>query len=232
MTLRVVTFNIRHAEGPDGCVDLGQLARDCVVLDADVLALQEVDCFVWRSGLRHQARVLARKLGVRHEFVAASRRHWFGRFGNAFFTRGEARDVERRHLPGQPGRESRAVLLGRVVAAGLEVSVAATHLQARHQSGGSPAAALTQLDAAVDALNRRPPPRVLLGDFNLGSEEAEPVLTAGGLEVAPSGPTFPAREPRVRIDYVAFSGLAVEQVEVAHAAVSDHRPLVVDLARL
>jgi endonuclease/exonuclease/phosphatase family metal-dependent hydrolase len=232
VTFRVATFNILHGARPGGAVDLDQLTRDCAALDADVLGLQEVDRHVWRSGLRDQGRTVARAMGVRHAFVAASRRHWFGGFGNSLLTRGTLFDVDRRPLPGKPGRESRAVLIGRVAVAGLEVAVGVTHLQARHQVGGSTGPALAQLAAAVDALNERPPPRVLLGDFNLQPDEAEPVVTARGFTVAPSGPTFPARVPRIRIDYVAVAGLAIEAVEVAEAVVSDHRPLVAELRSL
>jgi len=244
VTIRVATFNILHGALSPGrrpqapsppeneAVDLDQLARDCAALDADVLALQEVDSRVWRSGLRDQARTVARALGVRHAFVTASRRHWFGRFGNAVLTRGALSDVSRVVLPGKPGREARALLLARIEVAGVDLTVGATHLQARHQGGGSPEPAKAQLAAAIEALNDRPAPRVLLGDFNLQPPEAEPVLAAGGLAAVPSGPTFPAHEPRIRIDYVAIAGLAIERVEVAQAEVSDHRPLVADLRPL
>jgi endonuclease/exonuclease/phosphatase family metal-dependent hydrolase len=223
--VRVATFNIRHGERAGDGVDLAQLTRDCAALHVDVLALQEVDCFVWRSQFRNQARTVARALGLRHAFVMASRRHCFGRFGNALLARGRIEDVERRSLPGRRGRERRAVLLARVAG----VSVATTHLESRRQAGGSTAEAIAQLAAAVAALNERPVPRLLLGDLNLEPGDAEPVLAAGGLTRAPSGATFPAREPRHRIDYVSFAGLAVERVEVAKAVVSDHRPLVADL---
>jgi endonuclease/exonuclease/phosphatase family metal-dependent hydrolase len=227
--MRVATFNIRHGERAGDGVDLAQLAHDCAALHADALALQEVDCFVWRSRLRNQARVVARALGLRHVFLTASRRHWFGRFGNALLARGRIDDVERRGLPGRPGHERRAVLLARVALAGTDVSVATTHLQSRRQAGGSTAEAIAQLVAAVAELNERPAPRLLLGDLNLEPGDAEPVLAAGGLTCAPSGDTYPADQPRHRIDYVAFSDLALERVEVANAVVSDHRPLVAEL---
>ena len=71
-----------------------------------------------------------------------------------------------------------------------------------------------------------------MGDFNLQPPEAEPILVAGGLTVAQSGPTFPTSQLRIRIDYVAVAGLDVKHVEVAEAGVSDHRPLVVELRPL
>nr|BFF19655.1 hypothetical protein GCM10025730_31760 [Promicromonospora thailandica] len=48
--LRVATFNIQHGLGPDGRVDNHRLADAVAGLDADVVALQEVDRRQSRSG--------------------------------------------------------------------------------------------------------------------------------------------------------------------------------------
>ncbi|MDT5051453.1 MAG: hypothetical protein QOG75_7381 [Mycobacterium sp.] len=71
--MRMATFNILHGRSlDDGNVDVGRLA-DCVRrLDADVLALQEVDCDQPRSAMADLTAVAAEAMGaVSHRFVAA-----------------------------------------------------------------------------------------------------------------------------------------------------------------
>src|SRR3954464_10207054 len=71
--MRLATFNILHGRSThDGVVDLDRL-RDCVrSLDADVLALQEVDLEQPRSGMADLTAVAAEAMGaVSHRFVAA-----------------------------------------------------------------------------------------------------------------------------------------------------------------
>jgi len=71
--MRMATFNILHGRDVDDAdVDVGRLA-DCVRrLDADVLALQEVDCDQPRSAMADLTTVAAEAMGaVSHRFVAA-----------------------------------------------------------------------------------------------------------------------------------------------------------------
>src|SRR6059036_3623475 len=71
--MRLATFNILHGRSTrDDVVDLDRL-RDCVrSLDADVLALQEVDLDQPRSGNADLTAVAAEAMGaVSHRFVAA-----------------------------------------------------------------------------------------------------------------------------------------------------------------
>ncbi|WP_373368803.1 endonuclease/exonuclease/phosphatase family protein [Candidatus Mycobacterium methanotrophicum] len=71
--MRMATFNILHGRNiDDGQVDVDRLA-DCVRrLDADVLALQEVDCDQPRSAMADLTAVAAEAMGaVSHRFVAA-----------------------------------------------------------------------------------------------------------------------------------------------------------------
>ncbi|MFJ5229056.1 endonuclease/exonuclease/phosphatase family protein [Kitasatospora sp. NPDC088391] len=68
--LRLATFNVLHGrrpsvDGPTGAVGLAPLAEAVAGLDADVLALQELDRGQERSGGVDQARALAGAAGVR-----------------------------------------------------------------------------------------------------------------------------------------------------------------------
>lgn len=71
--MRVVTWNVLHGCSPDdGRVDLDRFAAAVHALDADVLALQEVDRDQERSQGADLAQVAAQAMGARdHRFAAA-----------------------------------------------------------------------------------------------------------------------------------------------------------------
>jgi endonuclease/exonuclease/phosphatase family metal-dependent hydrolase len=86
-----------------------------------------------------------------------------------------------------------------------------------------------QLRRVVRALRALPGPRVLLGDLNLPAQVARVV---SGWRVAARMPTYPAPLPRIQLDHVLVD--PADEVRVGAAgtpptAVSDHRPLFVDL---
>jgi endonuclease/exonuclease/phosphatase family metal-dependent hydrolase len=223
--MRVVTFNIQHgrrASRPGSSTRL--LSRYCKGLGADVLALQEVDVRAWRTLLAHQARAVAHASRMEHVFGAARRLGFLGRYGNALLVRGRLRDVEVMSFPRRPGTEPRSGILATAVMGDLRLSVAGTHLATRSEES------IPQLEALVQALADRPPPHLLMGDFNLIPEEVAPRVAAVGLEMVPAQPTYPAAAPRAHIDHVVLGGLSAREVEVLPAApVSDHRALRVEV---
>jgi endonuclease/exonuclease/phosphatase family metal-dependent hydrolase len=225
MVVRVATYNARHGVGRFGIVSRRGLVGTCRSLDADILALQEVDRFVARSWFRDQPAMIARALAMRHVTAPAKRAPGGGSQCNALCARGRLADVEILELPRPPGIERRVAILSRVTLSATAISVACTHLQ--HRGG----VAREQLVAVLDRLLQRPAPRLLAGDLNIGPEQVEPILAARGFRAAPSGPTFPAHAPRTRIDWIAVdAGLEVVAARLHRALVGDHTPLVADLA--
>ena len=219
--MRVATFNIQHARTPAGDVDVSLVATTVVGLDADVVALQEVDVGVARSRGLDQAAEVARAAGLHHVFGRASRVGWRGRYGNALLARDPITEVEIVRLPRAVRRGERR---SAVVASVAGVSVAVTHLSVW------PPDTWIQLAAVVEALGRRREPRVLLGDLNLPPFQVVPRVRAAGLVLAGGPPTFPAAAPFTRIDHVAVAGLRIDGVTVVATPVSDHRPLVAELS--
>jgi endonuclease/exonuclease/phosphatase family metal-dependent hydrolase len=126
-------------------------------------------------------------------------------------------------LPRPSAGEQRVAIVAGVAVNGLALSVAATHLSFRPGEG------LPQLEVLLEALDRRAGPRLLMGDLNLGPEVVEPAVTAAGYRLAPTGPTFPARGPRTRIDFVAVSGMDVVAASTPAPGMSDHLPVVAEL---
>jgi len=221
--LRVATFNVKHGDNGEGRVDLRRLAAACAGLGADVLAVQEVDRFGRRSRFRDEMAVIARATGLKAVFGAAVRRRWRS-YGNVLLARGPISDVEVIMLPRPSDGEQRVAIVARVTANGVTLSVGATHLSFRRGEG------LPQLEVLVEALARREGPRLLMGDLNVSAELVEPVLTAAGYTVAATGPTFPSAAPRTRIDFVAVSGLEVVSASSPEVGMSDHLPVVAELA--
>lgn len=223
--MRIVTFNVQHGRTPAGAVDTAALASFCAGLDADLLALQEVDVGARRSGRVDQAAAVAAAAGTAGVFGAARRLGVRGRYGNALLVRGQVRQARTVRLPRLVRRERRAAVLASVEVGGRRLSVAATHLSTDRGD------AVLQLGVVLEALDALPPPRLVLGDLNLRPGAAVPALERAGHSVAPTGQaTYPAADPFLRIDHVSVLGLEVERVEVLDAApVSDHRPLLVEL---
>jgi endonuclease/exonuclease/phosphatase family metal-dependent hydrolase len=122
----------------------------------------------------------------------------------------------------------RGVLLTVVGRAGTRLSAGAVHLGLSGEERGEHARELTDLLAGRE-------PVVLGGDLNEGPEEAAARwMAARYWDVArDSGRTFPAWEPRARIDYLFVSdGVRVERAWVGgerFARLSDHLPVLADL---
>lgn len=225
--MRIVTFNVQHGRRPDGVVDTSVLAEYCAGLHADVLALQEVDVGSRRSGRVDQAAVVAEAAAMTGVFGRACRVGVRGAYGNALLVKGGVSDVEEVPLPRVAGHEPRAAIIARAHLSPGQLSVAVTHLSVTAPESSD------QLQVVLQALSARPLPRVLMGDLNLAAADVAEAVAAAGMSLAdPTAATFPAHAPRARIDHVAVSGLDVASVVVPPPApVSDHRPVVAELAR-
>jgi endonuclease/exonuclease/phosphatase family metal-dependent hydrolase len=185
----------------------------CATLDADVLALQEVDVNVPRSGRVDEGALVGDATGM-HVVFGPTFGIEGGLYGNALLSREEITDVEHLSLPVPGTREPRAAIVARTG----DVTVGATHF-----SVGTDAHA-AQLATILECLADRPAPRLLLGDLN------HEVVNIEGYSLAGGGKTWPVHRPRIRIDHVATDGLDIEAVEIVRLPVSDHRAVVATVA--
>lgn len=108
MQLRIVTWNLHAGVGGDGRLDVGRLAREIRSLDADLVALQEVDAYRPRSGFASQWREYGEATGLAAFFgpnlttvhapgEAGPPGHpgrWVEQYGNAVLTRLPVRAAE------------------------------------------------------------------------------------------------------------------------------------------
>jgi endonuclease/exonuclease/phosphatase family metal-dependent hydrolase len=99
--------------------------------------------------------------------------------------------------------------------------------------GLSTAARETQAAGLAAAVRKARAPVVLVGDLNASPDASEiQALLAAGLRHAapPVEPTFPADDPRHRIDYILLSPeLVCRAFTVLCSAASDHLPIAADI---
>ncbi|WP_210769104.1 endonuclease/exonuclease/phosphatase family protein [Ruania alkalisoli] len=251
--LRAVSYNIAAGRDADGEFNLDSTIAILDELDADVIALQEVDVH-W--GARSLDLDLAAELadaldmnvgfapiysfapgeegGPRAEFgVAVLSEYPIIEFTNHDLTRLSTQSDTPEPAPA-PGFAEAVVQ-----AEGARVHVYSTHLDYR----GDPTVREMQVADTLDILADDGPgaTQILMGDFNARPEAPElaplwTVVTDAWDEAGDgSGFSFPADAPDRRIDYVTVSdGVTVLDAVVPDTALaaqaSDHRPVVIDLA--
>ena len=252
--MRVVTFNILSGRSmADEQVDVGRLSDAVASLDADVLALQEVDRNQPRSEYADLTAIAADAMGApEHRFVAALSGSpgttWIAAdgteqpdaaaYGIALLSRHPVASWQVIRLPAVPVRvpmrfgDSLRPTWVRdeprvAVAADIETPGGCLSVVATHLSF------LRwwnrrQLRILLRALDGHRRPLLLVGDLNM---EPAPAHALTGMRSLATHRTFPADQPREQIDHVLADGdLHAADSCAVRLPVSDHRALVVDLA--
>lgn len=230
--MRLATYNIKHAS-LKGIAAIGDVLAP---LRPDVVALQEVDVHVDRSGRVDQVRQLAARLELSPVFARAFALEG-GNYGVALLTRWPPLAERVTPLPSvtdvppasgdlADGAEPRVLLEVDVAHPGGLLTVAVTHL------GLVPRERLDQAATLLDRLHR--PRTILTGDLNEGPGAAafERLLTrfADGLLDLPGRATFPASAPVLEIDHVLHTRdlPAPHNVRKVPADASDHLPVLAE----
>ncbi|UUZ90842.1 endonuclease/exonuclease/phosphatase family protein [Paenibacillus sp. P25] len=216
---RVMTYNIRHAEGLDGRVEPRRIVHDLQSSHADLIALQEVDRLKWRSGLQDQPRYFAKALGMQYAYAPAIR-GGVSQYGVMLLSRYPLQAVHSRLLRG--GREPRCLLTAQIRLGDRNVTVATTHLgvAAADRTKQSP-----QLLAALKSVHT---PLVLLGDFNSASANPQLQRLTGelGLRELPLASPGPTVLGGGEIDHIFTNMAQVEEARTERSSASDHLPVV------
>jgi endonuclease/exonuclease/phosphatase family metal-dependent hydrolase len=221
--LTVATWNIHGCVGVDRRRDPGRVAGVLREIDADVVALQEVE----KDGLEgdgHQAGFLAGSLAM-VPIEGPTRLLTGGHYGNALLTRLPLLRQARIDLTVAP-REPRAALDVDLAWGDRTVRVIATHL------GLNAYERQEQVSRLLEALDRDPAElTVLLGDFNTwfpGSRAARRLNRRFGHGVAP--PAYPSWRPVFSPDRIWAEPREALREARAHASAtarrsSDHLPV-------
>ena len=241
-SLRVMVFNIhagKDASGNDNIAGLAALIRST---RTDLVLLQEVDRGTNRSGKVDQLEALTRATTFGGVF-GKSLDYDGGQYGIAALARRGFVFDETIDLPVSPAQtraggshEPRAALLASAITRRGRLQILTTHLDPSADETYRLQEARLVLNI-VRARASAETPMAVGGDFN-----AEPdstvvrTLLDGGLRDAwtecgrGDGLTYPADQPRKRIDYLFLTGtLRCTAAEVLDTQISDHRPLLVTL---
>jgi endonuclease/exonuclease/phosphatase family metal-dependent hydrolase len=198
--LRVASYNIHACRGTDRRQDLERVADVLRELDADVVALQEVESRRRRSAI-DQAEALAARLGM-HCVEGPLLLEGRGWYGNALLSRWPLRST-RRMLFEHYGREARGAVISEIAPDGHAAwRVATTHLDLRSGLRRRQFATLLR-ELTMD----RTTPTVLLGDLNEWWRYSAGLATLRRhMHLPPTPPTFPSWLPVLRLDRIAFLG--------------------------
>lgn len=249
--MRVATFNILNGRAPtDQRVHPHRLARAIKAIDADVLALQEVDRNQPRSGSADLTHIAAEAMGAdEHRFVAALAGSpgatWIAAdgeeqpddaaYGIALLSRHPVTSWQVIRLPAVPTRvpmrfgrswemvhdEPRVAVAADIDSPLGPVTVACTHLSFLRWWNRR------QLRLLVRSLAHHRRPLLLTGDLNMAPLAAARLT---GMRPLARHLTFPADEPAEQLDHVLADGrIRAVRSEAVELPISDHRALVVDL---
>lgn len=217
--MRIASFNIHHGVGTDGRCDLARVADEIAGLDADVVALQELDVGWRRSGGVDQPTTLAEMLGLVISFHPTFVRPDGSSYGLAVAARGRF-TARYEQLPKGDEREPRGVIKARIGG----VTFLATHLTRDRASRARQIAYLADRVGAIEG------PVVVVGDMNASKRPLRPLFEAGLSSHRGAVRTVPARFARSQIDHIlAGGGLRVVSARSIRTDASDHRPLVAEV---
>lgn len=232
-SIRVLCYNIHYGQGTDGEYNLDRLAQ--VINDAkpDLVALQEVDVGVRRSGQVHQARELGKrtKMAVRY---GPTQHYDGGLYGNAVLTRLPILDVAIHPLPYTASTPQLTTYPRGAIAvivrtpSGASLRFVSTHFQ--HNVAEDRLAEAKQVNRLFAQPNA--PLTILAGDFN-ATPDSMPIAELSrhwsSTHSDPPAPTAPSIKPRSRIDYIFYPRNRDVEVQerrvIAESLASDHRPV-------
>ncbi|MGV0792911.1 endonuclease/exonuclease/phosphatase family protein [Mycolicibacterium sp. XJ1819] len=254
--MRMATFNILHGRSVhDGVVQHDRLVEAVKRIDADILALQEVDFDQPRSGKADLTAVAAEAMGaVSHRFVAAisgtpgatwmaatgDEQPGTAAYGIALLSRYRAESWQVLRLPRIPTRfpmylpgPNRVQIVDEEPRAAMLVALdtpLGTLTVANTHLSFVPGWNRVQLRRLVRDLRGFASPRVLMGDLNM---PPPPVARWTRWRALGRAPTFPADAPDRQLDHIVTDdrGLRGDGCHAPALAISDHRALVVDVSR-
>lgn len=221
--LRIVTWNIKTA----ALSSIETIAELLSSLDADVIALQEVDRLTERSGRADQAAELGGLLGMEHSFAAALEQS-HGEYGIALLSRFPFARAERIEMPRAGGFQPRVAIDADLCAGSAQpLRVLALHADVFPWA----ATAQTRFIArrAAESVGSGV---IVTGDFNQ-TPEAEGLRALGDVPLFDLSPQDVGTSDLSRhIDYLFVDeALTPEDGRVLDSDASDHDPVIADIQR-
>ncbi|MGF1735193.1 endonuclease/exonuclease/phosphatase family protein [Photobacterium satsumensis] len=236
--IRIATFNMAAAR----VSSLTEIAKAIKALDADIIAVQEVDVLTARSGNVNQPKKLAELTGLNIEFGRAIDFDG-GQYGLAIASKYPFLNTEIIELP-SGNREQRIAFEANIDVPGFEapITVYNTHLDTKEDPSMRVDQVRSLNDTAIDTRGIK----ILMGDMNdvpqsITYQELSRYwnnLEDGSVDFR----SWPASNPEIQVDYVMtgkaqkwkIKEVAVPQNNTKYAdfnwpAVTDHLPIIVEM---
>lgn len=201
LRLRILSYNIHHAKGVDGKLDVPRIAQVILSVDPDLVALQEVDKNTIRTGKVNQDIELSRLTKMNCVF-GSNITFQGGQYGNAILSKFPIIKNKNFLLPNVDSGEQRGLLQSQIQISNKEnVLFFSTHLDHRRSD--------TERLASAKAINQiislgNKSPAILAGDFN--DVPDSPTLNELGKVWLRTNKkilrTIPASKPSRQIDYI------------------------------
>lgn len=230
--LRVMSYNVHHCNPPSkpNLIDVDAVAMAIKAQQPDLVAVQEIDVNMVRSGKIDEAALIAKKVGM-NVYFAKSIDHDGGDYGVMILSRFPVSEMTTHRLPTETSTKG-------------EPRVFAT-VKVTLPSGKQIRFGCTHLDAQRDEINRV----MQVKEINrIAGLEKLPLLIAGDLNSRPGsavinsldekfsrtctecGFTIPVIHPKSTIDYIAYlqqdKFRVISHEVVAENYASDHLPVL------
>ncbi|NBI28486.1 endonuclease/exonuclease/phosphatase family protein [Chengkuizengella marina] len=220
--LEVMTYNIRHARGLDGSVDLNRITTVIEDSGAEIVGLQEVDRFHIRSNMVDQIEEIADRLNMHWAFVP-SVQFSFMEYGNAILSRYPIVNTEMIYLANDIEDRS-AILVDIETPLGI-IKIINVHFGLTFEEKESQ---ITQILLHIQNIEQ---PIIIMGDFNMTSDNT---LMQDLAHLWQSSRTdSPTVLSGLEIDYIfANNGLLILDSWTIESDASDHLPVVAEISAI
>lgn len=223
-TLRLMTYNIKNANGMDDVCNFQRVANVINNACPDVVAVQEVDSMTNRSGKKYVLGEIAERTQM-HAYFAPAIDYDGGKYGIGVLTKQAPMRVKTMPLPGR--EEARALIMVEFE----DYIYCGTHLSLTEEDR------MASVQMIKDFATANKKPFFLAGDMNAEPESEFIKELQKDFQILSNTKqhTFPAPAPTETIDYIVAlkenaNGFAVTSAQVLNEPVaSDHRPIVVNL---
>lgn len=236
-----MTYNAHSCIGRDGKALPSRIANVIACARPDIIALQELDVGLTRTGLTDQAQVIAEQLKMNFHFHPSLQMEK-GLFGNAILSRYPMHLIRAAGLPTYPHHrqfEKRGALWVEILISDYPIQVINTHLALHRRER------LLQADLLLGPEWLKHPnchsPVLLCGDFNalpwsrVVRRFGESLIDIQDRAAnRPLRGTWPSRFPVLRLDYIFVSpDVRVRNMQVLNTPLtriaSDHLPFMASL---
>ena len=230
--IHVLTFNIHHAVGIDGLLDMERVANIIEGEHSEIVGLQEVDNhWSMRSQFEDQAKWLANRLDMHYAFAANLDRHPLNhgeprrQYGTAILSKYPILQAQNHFFKKSRNTEQRGLLEATINVKGNHLTVYNAHLAL------APKQRQKQVDEVIAISRHAKGANVIVGDLNATPESKEIAKLSSSFRDASAhlndAYTYYSLDgtPK-RIDYIfASKNVKISNPKIISTLASDHLPL-------